>query len=221
MFHLISPTRILIALSVVALLLPACSSSPSSPNTLAYDAPVSLAIKKDSLLPGTSIAYGGKTDAGAAKLVIIGLIAPKQTGDSVDWQGTPVPDVSIKLSTRVATFDDQSVTLVGTAHIEIANVSVKPGGAPGTALIEFKAPVSFSINKDGLIPGSNVAYGGSSPDGAKFLGIEGYPYRKSLDSLQYVGRLGARVFLTLDLRVLSFSDTNVVLGGTASIRIES
>jgi len=217
---------LLAAFSALVLFGSSCSSNPLSPgaspppNALVYDAPVSLTIKSGTLFPGTSISYGGKTDTGAGKVLVAGLAAPKQIGDTVDWQGTPAPDVVVRLGTRVATFDDQSITLVGTAHIEIRNVATKPGGSPGTAQMEFSAPVSFSLNKNEFIPGSNVAYAGSSAEGAQFLGLEGYPYRKPLDSLQYVGRLNAKTFLRLDLRVLSFSDSSAVLGGTANIRIE-
>jgi hypothetical protein len=226
MRYLISTHRFRTALFAFALVLAGCSGNPLSPdtpapNTLVYDAPVSLTIKNGALLPGTSIAYGGKTDTGASKLILTGLIAPKQMGDSVDWQGTPIPDVAVKLGLRVGPFDDQSITLIGTSHIEIKNVSIKPGGTPGAALMEFSAPVSVSLNKGDFIPGSKVAYGGSTADGAQFLGIDGYQFRKSLDSLQYVGRINPRVFLRLDLRVLSFSDSSAVLGGTANIRLES
>ncbi len=221
-----TPLPMILAAMVVLSFAAGCSSNPLSPstppppNTLVYDAPVSLTIKAGTLLPGTSIAYGGKTDTGAGKILITGLAAPKQTGDSVAWSGTPAPDVSVKLSTRVATFDDQSITLVGTAHIEIGNVTVKPGGAPGTALLEFNAPASISLDKNDMIPGTNIVYVGSTTDGAQFLGVEGYPYRKPLDSLQYVGRINPKAFLRYDLRVTSFSDTSVLLVGTANIKVE-
>ena len=201
--------------------LPFASSTPLPPNTLAYDAPVSLDIKAGTMLPGTSIAYSGKTDTGAGRILIAGLAAPKQTGDTVDWQGSPTPNVSVKLSTRVATFDDQSIKLVGTGHVEIKDATTKPGGTPGAVLLEFNAPVSVSLGKNEAIPGSNVIYAGSTSDGAKFLGVEGYPFRKALDSLQYVGRVNPKVFLKLDLRVTSFSDSSALLVGTANIKIES
>ena len=225
--QLILPHRMLFVLFLVALVSVGCSgnpfapSTPLPPNTLTYDAPVSLTIKTDTVLPGTSIAYGGKTTAGAGKVLLAGLVAPKQVGDSVDWQGAPIPDVNVKLSLRVATFSDTSITLIGTSHIEISNVTIQPGGAPGTPLMEFSAPVSLSLNKNDSIPGSNLLYGGSTADGAQFLGLSGYPYRKALDSLQYVGRINPHVFLKLDLRVLSYSDSSVVLGGTATITLES
>ncbi len=216
----------LAAVFVLALLISGCSlnplapSTPLPPNTLVYDAPVSLTIKNGTLLPGTSIAYGGKTDTGAGKVLIAGLAAPKQVGDSVDWQGSPTAGVSVKLATRVVTFDDQSITLVGTAHVEVQNVTIQPGGSAGTTQMEFSAPVSYTVNLNDAIPGSNVIYGGSTTEGARFLGLAGYPYRKSLDSLQYVGRISAKVFLRLDLRVTSFSDSSVLLVGTANIKIE-
>ena len=196
------------------------SPTPLPPNTLVYEAPVSLTIKTGTLLSGTSIAYQGKTETGQAKVLIAGLLAPKQTADTVDWQGAPAPGVNVKLTTRVASFDDQSLTLAGGARVEIANVTIQPGGASGTAQMEFNAPVTFSPKKDELIPGTKMAYTGSTPDGAQFLGLEGYPYRKQFDSLQYVGRLNPKVFLRLDLRIVSFSETGAVLGGTAKITLE-
>ena len=226
MNRLISWVRlILLMFPAIALLgcsiLPFLSSGTPTPiNTMSYDAPVSLTIKTGSLLPGTSISYSGKSDTGAAKILLAGLLAPKQIGDTVDWEGTPVPNVKVRLNTRVLTFDDQSITLAGTAHIEIANIKVQSGGTPGAAVIEFSAPVTFSLKTNEAIPGSLVTYAGSSPNGAQFLGLEGYAYRKQLDSLQYVGHLASKVYLKLDLRVLSFSDSGAVVGGTATIRIE-
>jgi hypothetical protein len=218
---------VLAAIVTLALLVSACDvlpfaqTTPLPPNTLAYDAPVSLDIKTGATLAGTTIAYSGKTDTGAGKIEISKLAAPKQIGDTVDWQGTPAPNVSVKLSTRVATFDDQSIKLVGTAHVEIKDTTLKAGGTTGTVLMEFNAPVTFSLNKNAAVPGSNVTYVGATNDGAQFLGVEGFPFRKPLDSLQYVGRANPKVFLKLDLRVTSFSDSSVLLVGTANIKIES
>jgi len=222
--------RVLLASLLFAALVSGCSAipipppfapTPLPPNTLVYDnVPVSLTIKTGTLLPGTSIAYQGKTETGQAKVLITGMLAPKQVADTVDWQGTPVPNVNLKLTTRVASFDEQALTLAGTARIEISNVTVQPGGTPSTPQSEFNAPVTLSLKKDELIPGTKMAYAGSTPDGARFLGLEGYSYRKQFDSLQYVGRLNPKVFLRLELRVLSYSETGVVLGGTANIKIE-
>lgn len=201
--------------------LPFLSPSPTAVNQMSYDAPVTFTIKTGATLPGTTIAYGGKnTSTGAANILIGGLVAPKQTADTVDWQGAPVPNTAVKLNLRVAKFDEQSITLVGTAHVDILNIQVTPGGTPGTQVLEFSSPVTFSLNKDAIIPGSNLVYAGSTPNGAQFLGLDGYPYRKQLDSLQYIGRLGQKVFLKLDLRVINFNESSVVVGGTANIRLE-
>jgi hypothetical protein len=214
---LIAPILLLLGCSSVPFL---TSNTPVPANTLAYDAPVSLTIKTGTLLPGTSISYSGKSATGAANVLITGLLAPKQTGDTVDWQGAPVPNVQVRLNLRVATFDEQSITLVGTGHIEIPNFKVQSGGTPGTALLELNAPVTFSLKKDEMIPGTLVTYAGATPNGAQFLGIDGYPYRKQLDSLQYVGRLNPKVYVKFDLRLLSFTDSGAILGGTANIRVE-
>ncbi len=201
---------------------PPSDSTPVPANVLVYDLPVSFNIRSGSLLSGTSIAYGGKTGAGAAKVLITGLVAPKQVGDTVDWQGSPVQNTFLKLATRVLTYDNQSVTLAGTAHIEIKDVQIKPGGSPGNVLMELTIPViTYSIEKGQPIPGSKIAYVGSSNEGAQFAGVEGYPYRKQFDSLQYRGHVAPKVFLQLDLRVASYSDSGAVLAGTGNIKIES
>lgn len=200
--------------------LPFFSGTPTPVNTLSYDAPVSFTIKIGTLLPGTSISYNGKSDTGAAKILLAGLLAPKQIGDTVDWTGAPTPNVNVRLNTRVLSFDAQAITLAGTAHVEITNIKIQAGGTPRTALIEFSAPVTFSLKPNEAIPGSIVAYVGSTPNGAQFLGVDGYPYRNQGDSLQYVGHVAPQVFLKLDLRVVSYSDSGIALLGTATIRLE-
>ncbi len=226
---------ILLILSAMALLGVACNviqqapiplpgtggGATTAPNSLVYDAPVSLSIKTGSTLPGTTVGYSGKTAAGAARVLLGGQVAEKQTGDTLDWRGIPAPNLNLNLSTRVVTFDDKSITVVGTAHIELANISVQPGGTFPTAPMEFSAPVTYSLGKNVPVPGTNIAYIASSPDGAQFSGIQGYAFRKPLDSLQYIGRLNPKIMLKLDLRVLNFSDTNVILGGTANLSIET
>ncbi len=200
---------------------------PTSPaNVLVYDMPTSLTIRNGAVLPGTTIGYGGKTQTGAAKVLIAGLVAAKQVGDTLDWQGTPVPNTNVKISTRVFSFDDQSIGLVGTAHIEISGAVIQPGIASttsgGTATpsgLEFSGPATYSVAKGSMIPGTNITYLGATNDGAQFGGIEGYPYRKELDSLQYLGRLNSKVTLKLDLRVLNISGASALVGGTADLKI--
>lgn len=195
-------------------------ATPLPPNTLVYTAPTTLTIKAGATLPGTTLVYLGENENKQAQMVVAGYIAPKQVADTVDWQGSPVPNVNLKLTTRVASFDKNAITLVGTAHIEVADVVIQPGGTAGTPMLEFNAPVTWSLKKDEFIPGTKIVYAGAAPEGAQFLGLEGYPYRKQLDSLQYLGRINPKVFLRLDLRVITFSETSVTLGGTANIKIE-
>ncbi|MBI5652124.1 MAG: membrane lipoprotein lipid attachment site-containing protein [Chloroflexi bacterium] len=200
--------------------LPFFGATPLPPNVLAYEAPVSLTIKKDTLLPGTTLAYNGKSETGAARLMIAGQLAPKQVADNVEWQGSPAPNLTIKLATRVATFDDSAITLIGTAHVEIKDIKPQAGGTPGTPLIEFGPLVTYSLAKNEFVPGTNLAYTGSTANSAQFIGVEGVPYRKSGDSIQYNGRLAPKVFLRLDLRLIRFTETDAVVGGQAKIIIE-
>ncbi len=213
-------------LVLACLALAACSanplapSTPPPPNTLVYDAPATQTVKNGATLPGTTIGYGGKTQTGAARVLLSGLVAAKQIGDSMDWKGTPVPNTSLTLNMRVVSFDDQAVTFAGAAHLELVKSVVQPGPITGTAQMEFNAPVTYSLNIGETIPGSNITFLGSTKDGAQFKGLEGYSFRKTLDSLQYTGRLNPKVTLKLDLRVLNNSDASVLLGGAATVRIE-
>lgn len=210
---------LLFLISCDALPLP---GAPTPVNTVTYDTPISFNIKAGSILPGTSIAYQGKTETGSAKVMLSGLPAPKQTADSVDWDGVLSPNVTAKLALRVASFDAQSITLAGTAHIEVKSIDVKPGGTAGKTLVEFDMPVvTYQLDKNKLVPGTNLAYAGSTPDGAQFIGVEGYPYRKQFDSLQYVGHIAPKVFLRLDLRILNFSESSVTLAGPARLVVEN
>jgi hypothetical protein len=99
-------------------------------------------------------------------------------------------------------------------------VKVQPGGTVGTSLVEFNAPATFNLAKNESVPGTNLTYAGSTADGARFLGVEGVPYRKTLDSIQYNGRLAPKVYLRLDLRLIRFTETDAVVGGTAKIIVE-
>jgi hypothetical protein len=209
-----------------ALLLVGCNALTGTTaigNSLVYEAPVTFEVTAGSLLNGTSIAYQGKTDTGSAKVMLAGIPAPKQTADSVDWNGNLVSNVAVVLKTRVAKYDDKSVTLAGTARLQISGVDIKPGGTPPTtALMEFIVPVvTYTLSKSQIIPGTNISFLGSAADGAQFGGVEGYPYRKQFDSVQYVGRLAPKVFLQLDLRVLNSSDTAATLAGPARIWVEN
>lgn len=212
---------------LTAILLAGCNMLPGTTttgnSTMVYEAPVTFEVKTGSLLAGTSIAYQGKTETGSAKVMLAGIPAPKQTADSVDWNGNLAPNVAVVLNTRVAKFDDKSVTLAGTARIQISGVDIKPGGTPPTTeLMEFLVPVvTYTLAKNQTAPGTNISYVGSTPDGAQFAGVEGYPYRKQFDSVQYVGRLAPKVFLQLDLRVVNFSDANATLAGPAHIWVEN
>jgi hypothetical protein len=199
---------------------PSAPSTPPTPDTLVYDAPVTLSVKNGTVLPGTTIGYGGKTLTGAAKLLLAGQTAIKQMGDTLDWEGSPAPKTNLKLSTRVVTFDDQTVNLVGAAHIELSSPVIQPGAVTGASQMEFNAPVTYSVRKGNAIPGTKVLYMGSTNNGAQFGGVEGYPYRKVLDSLQYTGRLNPKATVKLDLRVLSYSDADTLLAGTANLKFE-
>jgi hypothetical protein len=186
-----------------------------------YDGPTTLTINAGQTLAGTNIAYQGKTANGMAKITIGGLEAPKQSADSVTWSGSPVPNTTVNLNTRVVTFDAKSITLAGTVHVVVANPLPRtaPGPDPKASALEFTVPVAYSLKPGDNVLGTVVIYAGATADGAKFDNLGGYPYRQQFDSIVWDGYVQNQVFLHLDVRILNFSESDVALAGTANVKL--
>ncbi len=190
------------------------------PKTIVYDGAITVSVKNSQNLAGTTIGYQGKSADGRALLVIDGLQAPKQTADSVTFKGSQFPGVLIGLNTRVGTYDQNTVNLFGTIHIEIQDP--RPDARPPASemITAFSIPVQYYVNLNDAIPGTLIQYLGNSPDGAKFSNVGEFPYRQQFDSIVWSGHLRDKVGLHLDLRLISAADDKAAVFGTAQVRFE-
>lgn len=178
--------------------------------------PAYVTIKKNERLPFAEISYLGPSPQGAVVL-IKGLKTLKQRGDSLDWKGTLFPGVELELKSRIINFDARALRSLGIFTIKIAEPSPAPGLPPKETFAKFTAITAYRTGKGEEIPGTTLKYRGRDPEGARFEGLEGYPYRKTGDSLIYTGRLKEKVYLVLNVRVLHYDENAVTLGGTAEI----
>ena len=83
----------------------------------------------------------------------------------------------------------------------------------------YYAPVAYGMAPGALIPGTLYSYVGTTEEGAELSGIEGYPYRKSGDSIIWNGKLRDGVYLKLNARVVQYDDKGLRVGGIATIVI--
>ncbi|MBM3187962.1 MAG: hypothetical protein FJZ90_04475 [Chloroflexi bacterium] len=86
----------------------------SSP--LHYTGPVVYSLAPGATIPGSAIAFDGRTDEGA-KLGGIEGYPYRQIGDSIFWEGTLREGVYVRLELRVLQYDDKGLRVGGLAKL--------------------------------------------------------------------------------------------------------
>lgn len=191
------------------------------PSTLVYEGPATYTLKPGDYIPGTTIRYLNRTDAGA-EFLIADQKALKQRADSLNWSGSPAAGVDLVLNLRILHFNDKELYAAGTARVTINDVASTPqaGDIDTQSPLAYDAPVAYTLQKGGdSAPGTLLRYEGKTAEGAQFSGVAGYPYRQPGDSLRWEGRVRPNVSLRLDLRVVHFDDEAARLVGIAHLWI--
>jgi len=188
----------------------------SSEGELSYGGPLEISVKRGETLPGTEISYAGKGPQGA-QVFIGGQKAIKQKGDSLDWEGSPVPGAELKLNLRILWFDDETMHCGGIFTFKVKEPAPSPEPLPSDVKLKYTSLVSYQVKRGEFIPGTTVRFIGKSDQGAQLEGVEGYPYRKMADSIVWTGRLREGVHLRLNVRVVYFNDSTLRVAGTAEI----
>jgi hypothetical protein len=207
----------LILLLVILVILAGCSSAPNG--VLSYSGPTKLTIHSGETIPGTDIVLVEATKD-AAKFKIEGQTASKLSGDSLDWKGQVADGVDMSLHYRVAWLGENSVRLIGTVGLKISGAAPQPENWDGKAKLKFTIPVTYFVKKGDRIPGTTLSYKGESEKGAEIGGVEGYPYRKTADSILWTGRLRDNVRLKLVSRVGVYDGSRLQVIGLATIGIQ-
>lgn len=206
------------AFVAMTLLLSGCPLQPPGGGSgrLVYAGPTEVRLRAGETLAPTDIVFVGVTD-GRGQFIIDGMRATRQIGDSLDWDGEPLPGVHLSLRLRVVWYPGQEAQLAGTVRIEIDGAQAVAGDVDEEAPISYRVPVTYRVARGAAIPGTTVIYNGESERGAELQGLNEYPYRKIADSILWEGFLRPDVGLSVNLRVAYFSASSLEVAGVAIV----
>ena len=207
-------------LVVVLFLLSVAACSPDDwANRLPYAGPVEKGIDKGAYLPGSAIQYLGMS--GDRALVSIGgKEATKKVGDPLEWKEDVLRGVNVDQTYRVVLITEDTLHAAGTARVIIWNAVPQPEPANTSALIHFKLPVGYHVDRGTVIPGTVISYEGKTDQGAQLGNVEGYEYRQVGESILWEGKLLEGVWVQLDLRTALIGDETLDVIGTADLWIQ-
>lgn len=182
-------------------------------------------------VPGTRLRYIGRQDS-AYEVTINDLTALKRGGDSFIWSGIVAPGVYADYNLRITTAVFGGLPVAGPVEITVFNpdpvalATTDPIEAP---LYYNNIVVTYQIPVGREVPGTMLVYQGVVEQGegdqrsqlAELAGIEGYPYLALGDSLLWTGKLRENVTVRFNLRVLSISENNLRVGGTAELWVSN
>ncbi|AOY79835.2 hypothetical protein BJP36_07730 [Moorena producens JHB] len=223
--------RLLIATTVLLAVVPTTTScsllerQPRSNSTLVYKGPVRQEVKAGSLIPGTDIRYISRTEDKTAEVLINGQRAFKRSGDSLDWTGSPLRGVEMRLNQRVLVYSDERLQAGGTVRLTVDGVSSQPGWVPqvpdqtNPSLVVYKVPVLYQVKQGETIPGTTLSYTGKTEKGAQLGGLPAgeSPYRQGGDSISWRGELRPRVYLDLVVRTAFYNEDRLNVTGFATV----
>ena len=197
-----------------------CSLRPGRESgRVSYRLPTKLTVPLGQALPGTDVRYLELTEQGAIVL-IKGQRALKRNGDSLDWKGEILPGATVDLGLRVAWFNESDLHVVGMANVDIEGIAPRSGEISTSSPISYSGVVAHSLAKGAKIPGSTISFEGLADEGVKLGGIEGYPYRKTGDSIFWEGVLRNGVYIRLNLRVVQYDSKGLRVGGIVTLWLE-
>ena len=122
-------------------------------------------------LPGTGIQYIGPVEDRGAELRIDGQVAYKKAADSVDWQGSPLPGVSLELNQRVLWYNEENLHLGGGVRIAVEAPNPQALSTPPSGSAEFTVPTTYEVKVGETVPGTQLTLKSIDPErGAEFTG---------------------------------------------------
>jgi hypothetical protein len=203
---------------LAAMLTAGCPAEVPAPEgaPLVYAGPTEVRLAPGETLQPTDIVFLGAQDK-RGEFIISDFKATRQIGDSVDWDGEPLPGVRLRLRLRVIWFRDEGVYLAGTVRAEVSDVQPASGRLDQKSAVAYRVPVSYQVPKGKLIPGTTWGYARPTERGAELTGLDEYPYRKVADSILWEGRLQPDIGLALNLRVIYYDEQALQVAGIATV----
>ncbi|MCP4363051.1 MAG: hypothetical protein GY796_34035 [Chloroflexi bacterium] len=201
--------------------------SPTPPGDMLFlQAPYTYNLTSGGRVPGTQLEYIEAT-GDSFRMRIDGAEATKRIGDSFPWKGVVGPGVLGNYNLRLTTALGGNLPAVGTVKLTVLNpepqevvTAVPPVPEKlhyGGIIINYNVPVGREV------PGSTMVFEGVSNQSgitaAQLSGISGYAFFAQGDSLVWQGQLRENVYVRYDLRVVTLSEENLLLGGTAELWI--
>jgi hypothetical protein len=184
-----------------------------------------MALTSGQRIAGTDIRLvSSEQGADAAQFEIAGLRAPRQLGDSLDYDGTwpGLGGVSYQLRLRVYQIGGGQVRAAGVQRLVIENVAPQVAGVDmNTGRHTLTFPHTVTSAAGASFPGMTLGYGGQDSRGATLRGLpEGdYPYRKLGDSVEWSGLLTPNVPVVYHLRLLYYQEANATVGGVVIVSL--
>lgn len=205
--------------------LDALSGLQTPPGAIAFQGPLDMALTVGQTIPGTDIRFvSAEAGATSAQFEIAGLRAPRQLGDSLDFDGTwpGASGVTYHLRLRVYQISNGQARAAGVQRVVIANVSPQVSNVTveGRGYV-MRFPHSVTANAGSTFAGMTLGYSGQDSRGAILQGLaEGqYPYRKLGDSVEWKGLLTPEIPVEYQLRMLFYQEANATVGGVAIISL--
>ncbi len=91
-----------------------------APQWVSYSGPVVYSVNKGEVIPGSTLAYEGRTDEGA-KLGGLEGYSYRKVGDSVLWEGKLHNGVYSRLDARIVQYDDKGMRIGGIVTLWIGS----------------------------------------------------------------------------------------------------
>ena len=174
-------------------------------------------------VPGAPMEYVGQ-EGDTYRVRIGGQEAVKRAGDSFAWSGVIAPgvhgDYNLRLTTALLgpmpVTGGVKFTILDAQPLVVAQLPQLPD-----ALYFSNILLEHNLSTGETMPASTLKYEGVVSDGsrqlARFSGLTGLTDYAQGDSVTWMGQLRSNMYVRYILRVITFDENHVLLGGTAEL----
>lgn len=187
---------------------------------MSYRVPLyTIALEPGARVPGTQLEYVGRSGE-FYQVKIDGLVTNKRSGDSFTWRGVTAPAVYTVYNLRLVTEFLGGLTAAGTVDVMVLNprpATLAPTALPTRPANYNNIPVSYTIARGEMIPGTTLQFINVLDNQAQIGGRAGYPYVAVADSLDWLGTLQNNVIVRYALRVVRIDPEFIRVDGIVEI----